>query len=259
MSFLGEVRVLERTFIHIQGIGAKTEKGLWKRGIMCWQDFLLFRGTVFSPERDELVRRALEDSLAHLDDAGYFAGLLPLSELWRLFGTFGRRAAYIDIETSGTYQGAGEITVIGLYDGREVMSFVNGRNLEEFQEAVSGYDLMVTFNGSSFDVPVMKRWFRGLKLPPAHLDLRHVLKRLGYRGGLKSIEKQVGIKREEAVEGLDGYDAVMLWDAYQWGDDASLERLLRYNAADIVSLKVLAELAYERLSWELASSVESTS
>lgn len=249
--------MLERTFIHIQGIGAKTEKGLWKRGIRRWQDFLLFPGTVFSPERDDLVRSALEDSLAHLDDAGYFARLLPVSEIWRLFWSFEKRAAYIDIETSGSYQGAGEITVIGLYDGSEVMSFVNGRDLEEFQDAVAGYDLMVTFNGASFDVPVIKRWFRGLKLPPAHLDLRHVLKRLGYRGGLKSIERQVGIIREEDVAGLDGYDAVMLWNAYQWGDEASLERLIRYNAADIVSLKVLAEMAYDRLSRELAASIES--
>ena len=67
------------------------------------------------------------------------------------------------------------------------------------------------------------------------------------KGGLKAIERQAGIRRESEVEGLDGYDAVMLWDAYRWGDEASLERLVKYNAADIVSLKTLLDRAYERL------------
>ena len=243
----GLAEVLEHTFLHIQGIGPKTERGIWRKGIKCWQDFLNFRGTVFSSERDGFVRRELEESIAHKQDAAYFAGRLPSPEAWRLFGQFGQNAVYLDIETSGSYQGQGEITVIGIYDGSTVRSFINGKNLDEFEEAVPGYDLLVTFNGTCFDVPVIKRFFRQVKLPPVHIDLRFLLKRIGLKGGLKAIERQAGIRRESEVEGLDGYDAVMLWDAYRWGDEASLERLVKYNAADIVSLKTLLDRAYERL------------
>jgi hypothetical protein len=46
---------------------------------------------------------------------------------------------------------------------------------------------------------------------------------LGYRGGLKYIEKKFGISRDQEIDGMDGYDAVRLWQAYQWGDEAALD------------------------------------
>jgi uncharacterized protein YprB with RNaseH-like and TPR domain len=70
------------------------------------------------------------------------------------------------------------------------------------------------------------------------------LRRLGYRGGLKNIEKQLGIGRESDVYGMDGHDAVMLWKAYQWGDQEALDRLVKYNTADIVNLEPLMQLGY---------------
>jgi hypothetical protein len=72
--------------------------------------------------------------------------------------------------------------------------------------------------------------------------LRFLLKKLGLRGGLKAIEKQMGLSRDSAVEGLNGFDAVLLWKAYQWGDSSALERLILYNTMDIVQLKPLMEL-----------------
>jgi len=35
-------------------------------------------------------------------------------------------AVYLDIETSGLYQGVDDITVIGIYDGKTVKTFVQG-------------------------------------------------------------------------------------------------------------------------------------
>ena len=76
-----------------------------------------------------------------------------------------------DIETSGGYQGMDEITVIGLYDGCDVHTFVNGSNLDEFEISISQYDLVITFNGTTFDLPFIRRWFPNISLPPAHIDL----------------------------------------------------------------------------------------
>jgi uncharacterized protein len=243
--------LLEHTFIHIQGIGPKTEQLLWNRGIRTWQDFLDHKKPIFSPDRDAVVRRELEISLEHRHDLFFFANCLPPSELWRIYDSFQDQAVFLDIETSGGYQGFDEITVIGLYDGLKVQTFVNGRNLEDFENAIASFPLVITFNGSCFDLPYLKRWFRPITLPPAHIDLRFALKKLGLRGGLKSIEEQVGLVRDPAVEGLNGFDAVLLWREYQWGDESALERLILYNTMDIVLLKPLMELSARELKKRL--------
>ena len=234
--------MLENTFIHIKGIGSKTEQLLWKRGIRTWWDFLEHRKTVFSPERDTVIRRELGVSLEHRQDLLFFTNCLPPSELWRVYDSFQDQAVFLDIETSGGFQGFDEITVIGLYDGQKVQTFINGRNLEDFEQAITAFPLVITFNGSCFDLPYLKRWFKHIVLPTAHIDLRFVLKKLGLRGGLKAIEEQVGLLRDPAVKGLNGFDAVLLWKDYQWGDESALNRLILYNTMDIVQLKPLMEL-----------------
>jgi hypothetical protein len=243
--------LLEHTFIHITGIGPKTELLLWNRGIRTWQDFLDQKKPVFSPERDAVIRRELEISLENRHDLLFFANCLPPSDLWRVYETFQEQAVFLDIETSGGYQGLDEITVIGLYDGRRVQTFINGRNLDDFEQALASFPLIITFNGSCFDLPYLKRWFRNITLPPAHIDLRFVLKKLGLRGGLKAIEEQVGLFRDPAVAGLNGFDAVLLWKDYQWGDESALERLVLYNTMDIVQLKPLMELGAREMKKKL--------
>jgi len=235
--------MIEHTFIHIQGIGEKTEKSLWRRGIRTWHDFLNLEGTTLSRVRDPGIRAALLDSIRHREEVAYFTNRLPPGEVWRLYQDFRDRAVFLDIETSGGYQGLEEITVIGLYDGKEVRSFVSGLNLAEFEMVIADFDLVITFNGTSFDLPLIRRFFPNITLPEAHIDLRFLLKRVGYRGGLKKIEKKVGIQREAAIAGMDGFDAVRLWNAYRWGDPKALDLLIRYNTADIIHLKLLLELA----------------
>ncbi len=93
----------------------------------------------------------------------------------------------------------------------------------------------------------------GIGLPPAHIDLRFFLRRLGYRGGLKTIERECNLSRGSDIDGMDGFDAVLLWRAYQEGDRSALERLLRYNTADIVHLKPLMERGYEEMRAHMLS------
>ena len=248
---MGGNPLLEHTFIHIPGIGPKTEQLLWKRRFLTWEDFLDHKKPILSPDRDAIIRRELEISLENRKDLLFFANRLPPSDLWRVFESFKEKAVFLDIETSGGYQGLDEITLIGLYDGQKVQTFVNGRNLEDFELAIASYPLVITFNGSCFDLPYLKAWFRHISLPPAHIDLRFVLKKLGLRGGLKAIEKQVGLSRDPMVEGMNGFDAVLLWKAYQWGDQSALERLILYNTMDIVQLKPLMELGARELKKRL--------
>src|SRR5262249_32749913 len=75
--------------------------------------------------------------------------------------------------------------------------------------------------------------------------LRYVLASLGYSGGLKGCERQLGIDRGE-LDGVDGYFAVLLWRDYQQGNNAALETLLAYNALDVVNLERLMVEAYNK-------------
>lgn len=54
------------------------------------------------------------------------------------------------------------------------------------------------------------------------------------------VEQQLGIPRQ--LQGISGWDAVMLWQRYRdYGDQDALALLLQYNKEDVMNLKVLRE------------------
>ncbi|OGO35412.1 MAG: hypothetical protein A2147_03730 [Chloroflexi bacterium RBG_16_57_8] len=189
-------------------------------------------------------------------NAAYFDRLLPKSESWRMYGDFRDRAAFVDIETTG-HRGQGEITVIGLFDGRRTKVFVKGKNLTDFKNEVRKYALLVTYNGKQFDVPFMCDAFGNIFAHMAHLDLQYSLQRLGYVGGLKPIQEQFGFRRDGALSRLDGRCAIWLWEEYEKGNNKkALNTLLRYNLEDAVVLQSLAEAVYNESSRKLPVQVK---
>jgi uncharacterized protein YprB with RNaseH-like and TPR domain len=243
--------LLENTFIHVPGIGPETERRLWQSGILTWEQYLHSDQPLFPPTRDAFVRKNLADSLTNRGDIRFFSERLSSFDRWRLYDAFKDRAVYLDIETSGGYEGVDDITVIGLYDGDTVQTFINGVNLNAFELAIVSYEVVITFNGALFDLPVLRRHFQHVELPPVHIDLRFFLKRLGYRGSLKAIEKTFAISRSTHIDGMSGHDAVHLWEAYRSGDAGALECLIAYNTADIVNLKPLMERGYHEMRGRL--------
>jgi uncharacterized protein YprB with RNaseH-like and TPR domain len=238
--------MIKRTFVHLPGIGLRTEAQFWRQGLTTWEDFLTVRRiSGLGAERLAWLKGLLEESLRHLHRPDYFASHFPTGELWRLFHHFRPRTAYLDIETTGSGWWDQAVTVVGLYDGRTMRQFVLGDNLTEFPGALADIDVLVTFNGSQFDLPVLRAYFHDLTLPPLHLDLRFILARLGYRGGLKRIEPRFGITRAPEVAGLNGYDAVLLWQRFQRGDLTARKLLLQYNEEDVLNLETLMEQAFE--------------
>ncbi len=237
--------MLKRTFIHLPGVGPRREAHFWRQGVETWEDFLAAeRVAGLSRERFRFLKRDLRDSAAHAAMPGYFAERLQAAEHWRLFRAF-PRVGYLDIETTGTFWPGLLVTVVGLYDGATMRQYVQGFNLREFPKAVQDFDMLVTFNGTQFDLPVLRSYFPDLVLPPLHVDLRFLLARLGYKGGLKKIEPRFGIQRPNEVDGMDGYMAVILWGRYQRGDRTSLDLLLKYNREDVINLEVLMARAFE--------------
>lgn len=239
--------MLFNTFAHISGIGEATEKRLWAAGVNSWDDFVEPWPQGFTGRRGEMIDRHLAKSRQAFEDGAVAVSRLLRNNLhWRLFPHFRNVTAYLDIETTGLERNTDLITTIALYDGHKVSTFVRGENLDDFVDAVSRFQVLVTYNGRCFDVPVLERAF-SVKFDQAHIDLRFLLQELGFTGGLKGCEKKMGIARDSGLEGVDGRFAVYLWREYErTGNKAALETLLAYNAADTVNLEMLMVLAYNR-------------
>jgi hypothetical protein len=136
-----------------------------------------------------------------------------------------------------------DITTIGLYDGTCVFHYVRGQNLDDFEEDIKRYKVLVTYNGKGFDIPFIQKNL-GITMDHTHIDLRYLLRSVGLTGGLKACETQAGIDRGE-LKDLDGYCAVLLWNDYERaGNPKALETLLAYNMQDVVNLETLIIMAY---------------
>ncbi len=245
--------MIKNTFCILDGIGEKLERRLWRERILTWEDFAAAKSVLgFSHER----KRMYDEVLSHDDEellagnAGYFAGRIRRREHWRLFDFFRDQTVCLDIETNGFQpEAGGYVTVVGLYDGFDYKCLVKGENLtaESLKRELGRYKCLVTFYGATFDVPFLQRSIGGFSFNIPHFDLCFAAKRLGFKGGLKKLEQTLGIEREEAVRGLDGYDAVKMWDHSRKGSREALDLLKMYNREDTVNLMQIASLFYEKL------------
>ncbi len=242
--------MLRQTFLHIPGVGYRTEERLWKAGASSWDAFADAQAKARIPRN---LARQIEDELdrsraaLHRRRYRYFAENLAPREHWRAWPEFREGVAFLDIETTGLSIGRDAVTVVGLYDGHRSRSFIQGGDLEELPGALERVKMLVTFNGQRFDLPFLRRAFPRARLDQIHIDLVHPLHRLGFHGGLKRIESWLGIERSAETAGLSGFDAVELWRAYEQGDDDALDLLVAYNREDVVNLESLADFAYAEL------------
>ncbi len=242
--------MLTSTFVHIKGIGKNTEQSIWDSEVYNWHEFLEKHSQVdIGQSKKQRILSSVQESMKRIKnkDYSYFLSTLPQSEHWRIYDKLKEKCCFLDIETTGLSKEYHDITLIGIYDGKEPKIFMNGKNLEDFQQELKKYKLMVTFNGRCFDLPFIKEHFPSTKLEHFHIDLRFVLANLGYRGGLKSIEAQLGLKRDDSITDVDGFEAVRLWHRYKRGDNSALVTLINYLKADICNLKPLMDFAYKEM------------
>ena len=100
--------------------------------------------------------------------------MLPGGEHWRMLSAFAGDAAYLDIETGDDDVAFAGISAIGWFDRDGPRIFLAGRDLHLFPQIARGHSMLVTFNGLSFDVPILRRAFPEWTPPRCHVDLRHV-------------------------------------------------------------------------------------
>jgi hypothetical protein len=197
-----------------------------------------------------------------LDDCG---DLCLLDPALALRASLNPRTVFIDLETTGISGGAGTVAFLvgcGYFDlgAFQVRQFVLTSYASEraLLSAVTDFfgetDLIVTYNGKTFDLPVMEtRWsFHRLPMPDfsqavPHFDMLHPARRLwSSRMGtdaapaangcrLTTLERDVlGFRRIGDVPGIE--IPRRFFHFLRTGDPRPLEPVLEHNRLDLVSL-----------------------
>jgi uncharacterized protein YprB with RNaseH-like and TPR domain len=235
----------ENSFIPVSGVGETTERRLWESGVHTWDDF---DGEVPGPAAAEDVWSFIDRARDRLDagDAAFFASQFPSSSQWRFYENFREEACFLDIETTGLSEHRDDVTVVSLHRRGSTTTLVRDRGLtaEALADELVDASLLVTYNGKRFDVPFLETAF-DLSVDLPHLDLLYPCRRLGLTGGLKAVEKRVGIDRDRPD--LSGEDAVRLWREYERGREEALETLVSYNRDDTANLERLVGEVTDRL------------
>jgi uncharacterized protein YprB with RNaseH-like and TPR domain len=152
--------------------------------------------------------------------------------------------AYLDIETTGFSWCSCDLTVIGIAlekDGkcRTIQLIEDNLCEKNLLKILKGVDEIYSYNGSRFDLPFIEAKLRiDLKNRFKHTDLMYECWRQNLKGGLKVVERLLGIQRR--LKNVNGYMAVWLWYDYMNNNNRqALQKLLAYNKEDVVNLQTL--------------------
>jgi predicted nuclease with RNAse H fold/uncharacterized protein YprB with RNaseH-like and TPR domain len=239
--------MIRSTFVHLPNIGIKTELALWRSGIRDWSEL---RSTPLGSRQHVAFAIDQSEDALHQGNAAFFFERLPPSERWRVLTEFGHQFVSVDIETTGLsiYD---KLTVVGVEGNGAFQAFIDGLNMDGLHKAFDNAAGVITFNGSLFDLPFLRRTFPDLEIPYAHIDLRFLGRRVELRGSFDKVERAAGLERETDVRSVGGYEATVLWSQFLQGDDAALELLIRYNAADTCNLRPLSQIIVRKLQKRL--------
>jgi uncharacterized protein YprB with RNaseH-like and TPR domain len=171
--------------------------------------------------------------------------------------------AYFDIETTGFDKEEDSIILISLGN------FINNNNfsikqyyaesldeengiLFDFCEDLKKYSNWCSYNGIAFDEPFIKRRMEKhnvcFELPNHHIDLYRLIRpyyrQLGMeRCNLKSVEKHIGIRREDKI---DGGISVDLYKEFLITNDRALKDVIMlHNYEDVLNLPKIHEFVFK--------------
>lgn len=173
-----------------------------------------------------------------------------LQEHLALCATSPERVMFLDIETTGLSHYYDEITIIGWSLDGKARTVVKGQDIAIFASDLAKANVLVTFNGIRFDARFIAQEFPDLALPPVHIDLMYLCRRVGLTGGQKSIEAELRLHLRDDLADVDGFAAVLLWHRYLRGDLEALSLLIRYNRADVAAMGALLDTVIGRLAYQ---------
>jgi len=167
-----------------------------------------------------------------------------------------RRVAYVDTETTGLAGGTGTLAfMVGMAEIVDetvrlrqwlITAFAGeAAMLAEVRRALAETEMIVSYNGKSFDVPLLRdrqRLHRAALPEPEHFDLLHSVRRLFVRCWpdcrLSTVERMLlGLQRQDD---LPGAEAPQAWKDFLAGDPGhALHRVAAHNLLDLLSMLVL--------------------
>jgi len=166
---------------------------------------------------------------------------------------------FIDTETSGLSGGAGTFAFLVGYgrftkEGFLLSQVIMRDPVEEpamllhLMNQIGREYIFVSFNGKSFDIPLLQNRLVMNRLPMKlreiqHLDLLHISRKLWRRSldscALKDLESAI-LKFERTSEDVPGWMIPDIYFAFlRTGDPSGLKEVVYHNAQDIVSLAAL--------------------
>lgn len=156
----------------------------------------------------------------------------------------------LDVETQRI---DGPISVLSFYkkkskDCAELVQFTQSKDLSVYSigKELEGAKLILTFNGLSFDLPKVNQEYAGAiaaEIPV--IDLFIFAQAVGFKGGLKDLEKVFGIKRNESSKTAVKRTHSLWREFKESNDEQALKQLLEYAAADVRNLYDLADTLCE--------------
>ncbi len=280
----------QQSFAWVRGIGDRVENALWRAGVRNHEDFIAqfaacdrLDGVIAREQVIRVQQSLLED--AKRSDEERWDGV-PARHRWRLLEAWRARTTALDFECDRQ----GMPTVMGVREDREhytayvrsdtmrwwldgVSEILPGRwtatgedagmldgvpvRLQPFEaapKAVRHDGLILLFCGRKFDVAMLRKVYDGAPLPERFGDLLDLARRAKRRGGLKAVERALGIVRAPRIAELRGRDAITLWDRVESGGEQAfwaMADLLAYHRADTVNLFALRDALLLDLSARL--------
>ena len=223
--------------------------------------------------------------IKHFDEQIYTSAVLD-------FYFSGMKVGVLDIETTGLDPSRNKFILGGLFDiqsGEMHQIFAENRGeekqaLETFYELISGFDMVITYNGKHFDMPFIARRMKAhgigsypdhsgaaidaALLLPYNLDLYLVvnghspIKKFVPNLKQKTVENYMGLWQSRDDE-ISGAESVELYNKFEKSGDSLLEeKILLHNSDDVLQLtrlmKVLSKCDVHRAMYHLGFPVKTT-
>ncbi len=152
------------------------------------------------------------------------------------------RKIIFDIETSNIFQDVGsnnpvdlDLSVVGVYDSAsdDYRAYLQ-KDLPELWPIIEQADILITFNGEHFDIPLLNKYYPGDLTKIKSVDLlKEMHKSAGRRMKLDQIaEGTLGVKK--SGHGLD---------AIRWWREGRVDEVIKYCLDDVRITKDLYEYA----------------
>jgi DEAD/DEAH box helicase domain-containing protein len=154
------------------------------------------------------------------------------------------RKITFDIETKNTFEDVGsndsaalDMSVVCIHDSLDdqYKSFLE-KDLKDLWPILEQADMLITFNGEHFDIPILNKYYSGDLSKIKHIDLlKEVRNSLGRRLKLDTIASAT-LGTNKSGSGLD---------AIEWWNNGEIEKIIKYCIDDVRITKELYDYAME--------------